>query len=113
MAARQPDEAVVQKLRLRQVAGRLRALCQRCRVKRLDLFGSVVTDRFDPDRSDLDLFVEFEALDPADYANAYFELREGMIDLFGCPVDLLTPAALRNPYLRDRVDSERRLLYAA
>lgn len=113
MQAREPDDKVVERLRLQQVGDQLRKLCQRCRVKRLELFGSAVTDQFDSVRSDLDVLVEFEDLAPVDYAKAYFDLREGMIELFGCPVDLVTPAAPRNPYLRDRLDSERRLLYAA
>ena len=42
----------------------LRALCLRYRVRRLDLFGSAVTDRFDPLRSDVDMLVEFVDLPP-------------------------------------------------
>jgi predicted nucleotidyltransferase len=34
----------------------LRTLCPRCHVRRLDLFGSAVTDRFDPLRSDVDMW---------------------------------------------------------
>ena len=40
----------------------LHALCLRCHVRRLDLFGSAVTDRFDPLRSDVDMLVEFTDL---------------------------------------------------
>ena len=89
----------------------LSALCRRFHVRRLDLFGSGASGRFDPARSDLDFLVEFERLKPVDYADAFFGLREGLAALFGRPVDLLTEASLTNPYFRDRVMSERRTLF--
>ena len=48
---------------------------------------------------------------PAAYAKAYFDLREGLIELFGRPVDLMTGASLRNPHLMRRVEAERINLY--
>ena len=45
-------------------ADRLTELCQRFRVVRLYAFGSVVTERFDPKESDLDLLVELEEMLP-------------------------------------------------
>jgi len=89
-------------------------LCRRFRVRRLDLFGSAATGRgFDPVHSDLDLLVVFEPLAAADYTRAYFGLREGLEALSGRPVDLMTESALENPYLRRRVEAERRALYSA
>lgn len=100
-------------LRLHDVGERLASLCQRCKVKRLDLFGSAVTGEFDPTRSDLDFVVMFEELRPAAYARAYFELREGLIELFERPVDLVTSAGLKNPHFMSRFESERQNLYVA
>jgi len=89
-------------------------LCRRFHVRRLDLFGSAATGRgFDSARSDLDLLVDFEPLAPIDYAEAYFGLREGLEALSGRPVDLVTEAALENPHLRRRLETERRALYRA
>lgn len=91
----------------------LSALCRRFGVRRLDLFGSAATGRFDPDRSDLDFLVAFDEPlpPPSAYADAFFGLREGLEALFGRPVDLLTEPALENPYLRRRVEGERRPLF--
>ena len=89
----------------------LSALCRRCGVQRLDLFGSAVTGRFDASKSDLDFLVSFEAMAPAVYADAYFELRDGLTALFGRDVDLVTEASLANPYFRTRVESERQNLF--
>jgi predicted nucleotidyltransferase len=93
--------------------GALAAACRRCRVRRLDLFGSAVRDDFDSEHSDLDFLVDFEPLKPADYADAYFDLRTALSELFGRPVDLLTEASLENPYLRARILSERRTVFAS
>jgi uncharacterized protein len=38
-------------------------LCERFRVRRLDVFGSATTDQFDPATSDVDFVVEF--VDPS------------------------------------------------
>jgi predicted nucleotidyltransferase len=88
------------------------ALCQRAGARRLDAFGSVLRDDFDPQTSDLDFLVEFDEVPPADYAQAYFALKEGLEALFGRPVDLVTGSSLANPYFRDRIDAERRVIYA-
>jgi hypothetical protein len=91
----------------------LRALCRRHYVRRLDLFGSAVTGRFDPARSDLDMLVTFDDLPPGAYADAYFSLKHGLEALFGRDVDLLTAAALQNPYFRREVEAHRQTLFAA
>jgi len=52
----------------------LRALCRRFHVRRLDLFGSAATGRFDPARSDLDFLIEFEPMPPGGSFKAYFGL---------------------------------------
>jgi predicted nucleotidyltransferase len=89
----------------------LRALCRRFGVRRLDLFGSAATGRFDPARSDLDFLVEFEDVPPGGYAHAYFGLLEQLEAMFQRKVNLLTLPSLKNPYLRKQIFSERRLLF--
>lgn len=88
-------------------------LCRRFHVVRLELFGSAAHSEFDPERSDLDFLVEFQDLEPAAYADAYFGLLEALEALFKRPVDLVVSSAVRNPYFRASVDRTRVLLYAA
>lgn len=90
---------------------RLAELCRKFHVRRLDLFGSAATGRFAPNRSDLDLLVQFAPLEPGEYADTYFGLREGLEALFGRPVDLVTAPALTNPFFERRVLAERRNLF--
>lgn len=74
------------------------ALCREYGVRRLVLFGSAVTGAFDAATSDVDFLVEFADSVP-DRFDAYFGLKEGLETLLGRPVDLVDPAALKNPYL--------------
>jgi predicted nucleotidyltransferase len=89
----------------------LAELCRRFGVRRLDLFGSAATGRFDPLRSDLDFLVEFETPPAGGFGSPYFRLLEELETLFGRKVDLLTIPGLKNPYLRQQIFSERRMLF--
>ncbi|HUD86487.1 MAG TPA: nucleotidyltransferase domain-containing protein [Xanthobacteraceae bacterium] len=92
----------------------LRQLCRRFHVRRLDLFGSAARDDFDPARSDLDFLVEFDpSTSDALSLKTYFGLKESLETLFGRGVDLIEPAALRNPYVKASIERSRELLFAA
>lgn len=88
------------------------ALCRRLDVHRLELFGSAAGPGFDPERSDVDVVVD---LGPAvtDRFAVYFDLKEGLEELLGRPVDLVVDDAVENPYVRRAMDNQRVPLYAA
>lgn len=88
-------------------------LCRQYRVRSLGLFGSAAEETFDPHRSDFDFVVEFQPMDPIPYADAYFGLAEGLEKTLGRPVDLVTVTSIRNPYLRQAIDRQRQVIYAA
>jgi predicted nucleotidyltransferase len=90
----------------------LAALCRKLGARRLDVFGSAVREDFDPATSDLDFLVEFDDVPLAQYAQAYFSLKEGLEERFGRPVDLVAGSSLANPYFRDRLARERQNIYA-
>ena len=48
------------------------ALCRKYGVVRLEVFGSVLRDDYEPGRSDVDLLAEFAPRDPYSLAEAYF-----------------------------------------
>src|SRR5689334_22402144 len=73
----------------------LEALCRRYGVHRLELFGSAATGQHRPGESDLDFLVEFHAVAPGGYADAYFGLLESLEELFGGKIDLVVPSAVR------------------
>ncbi len=72
---------------------------QRHGVARLRVFGSALTDRFDPDRSDVDFLVDFLP-GRADRFEDYFGLLEELQRIAGRDVDLVVAEAIRNPYFR-------------
>ena len=88
-------------------------LCRQFLVRRLELFGSAVGEKFDPETSDLDFLVDFEDLEPQEYADTYFGLLEGLQELFQRNVDLVMISAVKNPYFLESIERSRTLLYAA
>jgi len=91
----------------------IEALCRRFHVRRLELFGSVLRDDFDPARSDVDFLVEFDPSPDLNAFEAYFDLRRQLAELLGQPVDLVMPSAIRNPYVRAGIEAHREPVYAA
>ncbi len=89
------------------------ALCRELGVRRLDVFGSVLDDSFDPVTSDIDVLVDFADRPDFDHFGAYFGLKEGLEALFGRPVDLISVKGIRNPFFRAQVMRTRRPVYAA
>ncbi len=85
-------------------------LCSEHRVKQLFAFGSILTDNFNHE-SDIDLIVDFDAVDIAQYADNYYDFKFSLEDIFKKPVDLLEDKAIKNPYFREVVDKQRQLIY--
>lgn len=91
----------------------LERICRDYHVQRLELFGSALSDRYRQEESDLDFLVEFKPLPSGTYADTFFGLIEALEGLFGRPVDLVVASAIKNPYFKKAVESNKMLLYAA
>jgi len=91
----------------------LEELCRKYKVRRLEIFGSAVTDSFDFDKSDLDFVVQFRELAPGEYAETYFGLLEEMEELFQRPIDLIMETAIDNPYFKEELEKSGVVLFAA
>ena len=92
----------------------LAQICQRHGVERIEVFGSAAhgTD-FDLQSSDVDFLVEFRRAGGGATLRQYFGFREPLCEALGRPVDLVQPAAIRNPYLQAAIDRSRELIYAS
>ena len=86
-------------------------LCESCKVAQLYLFGSAAGGDFHPRRSDLDFLVRFKPATPTEHADRYFNLIEGLKDIFHRRIDLVELDAIRNPYFLESAESNRVLLY--
>lgn len=87
-------------------------LARQHHVKHLSLFGSAATEDFDPGRSDADFLVEFSPESPSPFED-YFRFKEALEELFGRPVDLVTPPSLENPHFAASVARTAVEVYAA
>lgn len=88
------------------------AICQRYKIRRLEVFGSAArADDFDAERSDADFLVEFAPEAPADL-HSFFGIKSELEALLGRGVDLVEPGALRNPYVLASVNRHREAVYA-
>lgn len=85
-------------------------LCKKHKVSRLFVFGSVLTTKFKK-TSDIDFVVDFMNVDLYEYADNYFDLKYSLENLFKRKVDLLEEKAIDNPYLRQKVDTSKELIY--
>jgi len=88
----------------------IRHLCQKHKVGRLFVFGSVLNETFQKN-SDIDLLVDFKGVDLYSYADNYFDLKYSFEKLFKREIDLLEDKAIHNPYLRQSIDSTKQLVY--
>jgi len=90
----------------------IEALCRRHSVRRLYVFGSVLSDRFS-EESDIDLLVDFSEVDLRHYADNYYSFKFALEEILRRPIDLLEEQAIRNPYFKQSIEAQRQLLYAA
>ncbi len=98
------------------ITDKLEAIAELCRthhVKRLAVFGSAARDDFDPERSDVDLLVEFGGQAAERSFENYLELEGGLQAVLGRTVDLVMEGAVRNARLRQLIAEEEQGLYAA
>ena len=87
-------------------------LCRQHGVRRLEVFGSILREDFDPARSDVDVLVEFAPQAAASFSN-FLQLKASLATLFGRSVDLVELSAIRNRRLRYYIEKEKLPAYAA
>ncbi len=86
-------------------------ICKKYETRSLTLFGSALTDEFDPKTSDLDFLLELN--NPEDGLNKYFGIKEELETLLQRNVDLVMPKAIRNPLLKESIFSRLKKCYDA
>jgi uncharacterized protein len=86
------------------------SICQKLPVKRLGVFGSILTTDFKPE-SDVDVLVVFDADSKTDLFDKYFELKERLEKLFEREVDLVVDRPFKNPIFKDSIEKTRTVIY--
>jgi uncharacterized protein len=88
----------------------IRQLCAHHKVNQLYAFGSVLTNQFTKD-SDIDLVVDFAPMDVPTYADNYFDFKFSLQRLLNRSVDLLEEKAIKNPFFKQQLNQQKRLIY--
>jgi predicted nucleotidyltransferase len=86
-------------------------LCRSHKVKSLYAFGSSTNDSFNPEKSDIDLLVEIDVLDPIERGEKLMSFWDRLEGFFNRKVDLLTESSIRNPFLKKSIDTTKVLIY--
>ncbi len=89
---------------------KLTELCNKYRVLRLYVFGSAMSEKFRND-SDIDFLVTFGSVELNDYADNYFDFKFSLEDLFNRKIDLLEEKTIKNPFLKQSIDTSKELIY--
>ena len=89
---------------------RIREFCEKHRIRKLSLFGSVLRDDLTP-ASDIDVLIEFEPGHCVGFIRLGI-MEEELSELLNRKVDLNT-AGLLSPYFRDEALSEAETIYDA
>lgn len=88
----------------------LDSLCDLHHVDKMYLFGSVLTDGFNP-QSDIDFLVRFKQMDLYNYFDNYMNLKLELEKLFDRKIDLVEEQALKNPVLIHSINKNKKLIY--
>lgn len=92
--------------------GAIRSACARYGVERLRVFGSVLTDRFDPETSDVDFLVVFQS-ERENLFHDYFDLKIELERIVGRRVDLVMERSVKNPFFKASAFGGAKEIYAA
>lgn len=90
------------------------ALCKKYKVKKLYVFGSILTDRFN-DKSDIDFSVDFDRdiidRENLDWADIFFGLMHELEDILKRKVDVVVDDYINNANFREELNKTKRLIY--
>ncbi len=87
---------------------KIAAFCRQRRIRKLSLFGSVLRDDFDPERSDVDVLVEF--MPDVRPGLRFFGYGDELAEIIGHKVDFNTAGWL-SEYFREAVVREAVAIY--
>lgn len=88
------------------------ALCRKHKVKNLWVFGSVIIKDFKAD-SDLDFLYEMDDanIHESESYDCFWGFYDALQSLLQRPIDMVWYAGIKNPYFKEEVDENKRLIY--
>jgi predicted nucleotidyltransferase len=88
----------------------IKKLCNKYRVRRFSVLGSVLRDDFNTD-PDIDFVVDFNENDPIKYTDLYFQLKDSLEKILKRQVDLIEERGIKNSFFRKEIDESKVLIY--
>ena len=89
-------------------------LCKKYRVRRLFVFGSILTDRFN-EESDIDFSIDFDREriieEQLDWADLFFDFIDELQKILRRKVDVVFEDYINNQYFREEIDKTKQLIY--
>ena len=89
---------------------KIEQICKAHKVKKLYVFGSVCTDKFN-EKSDIDFIISFEQRYFENYIENFLELEDELKKLLNRKIDLVTQETLQNPYFIKVVNRTKTTIY--
>jgi predicted nucleotidyltransferase len=89
---------------------RIVELCRRSKVSRLDLIGPAAAGNCGGE-TEVDVLVQF-LHDRDELFNRFFDLKEGLEQVFGRSVDMTVEETVRSPDVWESIEHNRRTIYA-
>lgn len=90
----------------------IQKLCFDHTVNQMFVFGSVLTEDFN-ENSDIDFLVKFGKVELFEYFDNLLNLKENLEETLNRKVDILEMQAVKNPYLKKSIDSNKLLIYGS
>lgn len=90
---------------------KIAAVCKQFGIQKLFVFGSALRDDYRPGESDVDLLVEFQAMDITKRVHVYFDVLSALKEVFQSDVDLIMHGAVKNRIIAKEIDRTKRLVY--
>ena len=90
---------------------RIKAFCEKFGVEEFSLFGSILREDFGPE-SDVDVMLKFKPGRGFTFENTP-DIQDELERIFGRPVDVIEKGRIRNPFRRDAIMNNYRVVYAA
>jgi predicted nucleotidyltransferase len=88
-------------------------LCKQHQVNAISVFGSAARNKLSAS-SDIDFLVHFsEEIEVLDYADNFFAFKEGLEEITGKEIDIISTKSLKNPVLAEEINRTKVDLYAA
>ncbi|HON92620.1 MAG TPA: nucleotidyltransferase domain-containing protein [Sedimentisphaerales bacterium] len=85
-------------------------ICRQAKVSRLDLIGPAASGDC-LGESEVDVLVRF-LHDGGEIFNRFFDLKEGLEEVFGRTVDVTVEETIRSPVVWENIEHNRRNIYA-